>query len=50
MPRRKDYDEKDVKAILERKTFDGPGFEDPKELPESDFASFATDEVEEDSK
>ena len=41
-------DEEDVPAALERETHDGPGFESEDELPESDFAGFATDDVEED--
>lgn len=41
-----DHDEEDVKALLERETQDGPGFESEDELPESDFQSFAEDDVE----
>lgn len=49
MPVRKPRDEEDLPQALERKTQDGSGFEDEKELPEGDFVSFATDEVEEKS-
>lgn len=38
-----EHDEQDVAEILSRVTADGPG-NDP--LPESDFISFATDDVE----
>lgn len=41
------YDEKDVPAALQRVTSDGSGFDSPDELPESDFESFAEDDVEE---
>lgn len=41
-----DHDEEDVAAALERETQDGPGFENESELPKSDFAGFATDDVE----
>ena len=41
-----DFDEIDVAAALERETHDGPGFEDDSDLPEPDFDSFATDDVE----
>lgn len=34
------YDDADVKAALERQTSDGSGFDDPIELPESDFTGF----------
>lgn len=41
------YDEEDVKALLEKDdTSDGPGFKDESELPESDFVSFAEEDVE----
>lgn len=38
------YDVEDVAAVLERVTTDGPG--DLDNLPESDFESFATEDVE----
>ena len=39
----------DVPAALERETQDGSGLEnDESELPESDFAGYATDDVEDD--
>jgi hypothetical protein len=41
------HDDEDVPAILLRVTDDGPG--DIEDLPESDFISFATDEVEDES-
>lgn len=43
-------DDEDVPAALERETQDGSGLEndDESELPESDFAGYATDDVEED--
>lgn len=41
-------DEVDVPAAIERKTEDGPGPDfDSEKLPESDFDSYATDDVEE---
>ena len=40
-------DDEDVPAALERETQDGSGLEnDESELPESDFAGYATDDVE----
>ena len=42
-------DDEDVPAALERETQDGSGLEnDESELPESDFAGYATDDVEDD--
>jgi len=43
------FDEEDVKALLERETQDGPGTDDLDSLPESDFVSFAEDDVEQES-
>lgn len=40
------HDDEDVPAALERETQDGSGFEDESELPDEDFAGFATDDVE----
>lgn len=40
------HDDEDVQAALARETQDGPGFESEDELPEDDFAGYATDEVE----
>lgn len=36
-PGPENHDEEDVKAALERETFDGSGFDSEDELPESDF-------------
>lgn len=43
-------DDEDVPAALERETQDGSGLEndDESSLPESDFAGYATDDVEDD--
>lgn len=43
-------DDEDVPAALQRETQDGSGLEndDESELPESDFAGYATDDVEDD--
>jgi hypothetical protein len=48
MPDEKNFDDEDVTAALARTTQDGPGFDSEAELPESDFDSFATDNVEND--
>jgi hypothetical protein len=40
------YDDEDVPAALARTTQDGSGFKSESELPESDFVSFTTDDVE----
>jgi len=40
------HDDTDVEAALQRETQDGSGFESEDELPESDFAGYATNEVE----
>lgn len=40
------FDAEDVPAALERETQDGPGTDDLDSLPESDFISFAEDDVE----
>lgn len=42
------HDDTDVESALERETHDGSGFENTDELPESDFESFPTDNVEND--
>lgn len=46
MPDEKNFDEEDVKVALAEPTQDGPDFDSEDELPESDFDSFATDDVE----
>lgn len=43
------HDEADVERALKRKTEDGPGFSSEDELPESDFESFAEEDVENDA-
>lgn len=40
------WDDEDVPEALKRETQDGSGFESVDELPESDFDSFAEDDVE----
>jgi hypothetical protein len=40
------HDEVDVEQALKRDTHDGPGFTSEDELPESDFVSFHSDDVE----
>jgi hypothetical protein len=40
------YDAEDVPEALKRETADGSGFTSADELPESDFVSFAEDDVE----
>ena len=42
-----DFDEEDVAAALKKtNTADGPGVHDLDSLPQSDFVSFATEDVE----
>jgi hypothetical protein len=42
----KNFDDEDVKAVLARVTSDGPGTDNFASLPESDFVSFSTENVE----
>lgn len=50
MGSKKHYDAEDLKAVLGKTdTADGPGTENLDELPESDFVSFAADDVEKES-
>ena len=42
----KNYDDEDMKAVLEKTDTDGPGTDNLDDLPESDFVAFAEDDVE----